>query len=298
MNRAWSGKTGGTQWMQQSLISIFSHVSPRWMYPVVAVWVLGYIFFAPQTRRGIYYYWRKRRGLNRWAACRELYLNYFEFGKAILDRFAAYSGRKFNIRFDGEEIINRLQSQEGGFIVISSHIGNQELAGYCIHSNKPMCVLLWTGDTATVNTNRERMFNKMGLYFLPMQADGSHIFAMHEAVRNGDILSIHGDRMFFGGRTIATPLLGEEAVFPEGPYKVAAIEEVPVITMFMMREKSDKYTLYIRELAKGNESGTIREKSQAILEHFAANVEQILDKYPRQWFHFYNFWSHTSVSNK
>ncbi|MBR1808112.1 MAG: hypothetical protein IJ776_01830 [Paludibacteraceae bacterium] len=289
-DRAWTGKTGGTKRMQQSLIRIFSRVSPRWLYPLVAVWVLGYIFFAPQGTRAIYYYWRKRQRRGIVKSCVMLYRNYFEFGKVILDRFAAYSGRKFNVKTEGKELIDKLQNQSGGFIVISSHIGNQELAGYVNPSKKPMCVLLWTGDTDTVNTNRERMFNKMGLYFLPMQKDGGHIFAMHEALSRGEILSIHGDRMFYGGRTLTAPLLGENTEFPEGPYRVAAIEKVPVITMFMMREKADTYTLYIRELATGKETGNATEQAKVILNKFTDEMGKILNKYPLQWFHFYQFW--------
>ncbi len=289
-NKAWTGKTGGTKRMQQSLIRIFSHVSPCWLYPLVVLWVIGYIIFSPKGTKAIYYYWRHIQKRSVLTSCIMLFRNHFEFGKVILDRFAAYSGRQFKVRIDGEELINRLQQQSGGFIVISSHIGNQELAGYMNPSKKPMCVLLWTGDTETVNTNRERMFNKMGLYFLPIQKDGSHIFAMHEALCRGEILSIHGDRMFYGGRTLTASLMGEKADFPEGPYKVAAIEGVPVITMFMMREKADSYTLYIRELATGREQGDTNKKAVDILNRFADEMGKILDKYPLQWFHFYQFW--------
>ena len=290
MDKAWTGRTGGTERMQQSLIRIFSHVSPRWLYPLVAVWVLGYIILAPSGTKGIYYYWRHCQKKGRLESCILLYRNYFEFGKVILDRFAAYSGRSFNVRIEGGDLIDRLQKQSGGFIVISSHIGNQELAGYVTRTKKPMCVLLWTGDTDTVNSNRERMFNRMGLYFLPMQKDGSHIFEMHNALSRGEILSIHGDRMFYGGRTMTAPLLGNEAAFPEGPYRVAAIEGVPVVTMFMMREKADTYTLYIRELATGREEGDAKSKASMILNRFADEMETILEKYPLQWFHFYQFW--------
>ena len=290
-DRAWTGKTGGTKRMQQSLIRIFSHVSPQWLYPVVAVWVLGYIFFAPKGTKAIYYYWRHRQKKSVLASVIMLYRNYFEFGKVILDRFAAYSGRKFKVEIRGNELIENLQNQSSGFIVISSHIGNQELAGYLIHTKKPMCVLLWTGDTDTVNSNRERMFNNMGLYFLPMQKDGEHVFAMHEALSKGHILSIHGDRMFYGSRTLTAPLLGENALFPEGSFRVAAIEKVPVLTMFMMREKADTYTLYIKQLATGKETGNTKQRATQILNNFTKEMDIMLAKYPLQWFHFYHFWN-------
>jgi len=291
-NKAWTGKTGGTAGMQRSLIRIFARIDQRWLYPVVAVWILFYILFQPAGTRGIYYYWRRRRGMRPLQAAHHTYWNYFCFGTVILDRFAAYAGKPFDIRIDGEEVMSRLASQPGGFIVISSHVGNQELAGYSIHSEKPMYVLLYMGDTQTVNQNRERMFNAQDLHFIPMMPDGSHIFEMHQVLDKGNVLSIHGDRMFYGGRSISTPLMGEDAPFPEGPYKVAAIERVPVVTMFMMKEKSNRYTLYIRQLATGEEEGSNMQRAHMILERFVAEEEALLNKYPHQWFHFYHFWRH------
>lgn len=289
--KAWTGKTGGTKWMQESLISMFKHFDPRWLSPVVALWIMGYILFQPNGTRGIYHYWRRRLGKNPLSACWHLYVNYFQFGQVILDRFAAYSGRKYDIQVDGQDVLDRAQQSRNGTIILSSHIGNQELAGYSFKSTKPMHVLLYLGDTATVNENREKMFNQMGLHFLPMQKDGSHIFAMHEVLEKGDLLSIHADRLFYGQKSLRGMILGEEAEYPEGPYRVAAAENVPVITMFMMREGGNRYTLYVRQLAEGKADGiTKKEYTKQILEAYIRETEKMIRQYPHQWFHFYPFW--------
>lgn len=291
--KAWIGKTGGTRWMQQSLIGMFRHIDTRWLYPMMVLWILGYILFAPSGRRGIYYYWRHRQGKSPMAACWNLWCNYLEFGKVILDRFAAYSGQHVSIRKDGADIMDFYQRQPGGFIVISSHIGHQELAGYSFSSLKPMHVLSFMGDTETVNSNRKAMFEAMGLHLLPLQADGGHVLEMHNVVQAGEVLSIHGDRMFFGDRSISCSLLGELAPYPEGPYRVAVAEGVPVLTMFMMREGHKKYTLYIRQLSDGTYMTTGRKaQSEELLQRFVQTTEEILQRYPHQWFHFYQFWKH------
>lgn len=287
-NKAWSGKTGGTRWMQQSLIGMFRHINPVILYPFVGIWVLGYICFAPAGTRGIWHYWT-RRGVRRrvW----NLYLNYLEFGKAILDRFAAYSGRKIHVRVEGQEILDRLNELPTGYIVLSSHIGNQELAGYTFRPAKPMYISVYLGDTETVMENRRKMFERHGLKVLPMRSDGSHILDMHNVLSEGNILSIHADRLFYNSKRLRTPMLGEEASFPEGPFRIAVAEGLPVVSLFFMRERMDTYTLYVRELANGQLPGkNKREQSEELLRRYVRANEQLLECYPRQWFHFYEFW--------
>lgn len=289
-DKAWTGKTGGTPRMQRSLIAIFRHLDPRWLYPVVAVWVWFYILFQPQGTKGIYHYWRRLLGRRPLAAAYHTYLTYFRFGTVILDRFAAYSGRQFDITIDGKDVLDRLTSQADGLVLLSTHVGNQEQAGYTIRMPKPLRVLLSLGDTQTVNENRRKLFEKQGITFIPMAPDGSHVFAMHETLQKGEMLSCHCDRFYYGGRVIKTMVFGEPAPFPEGPFKLAAVEEKRVMTMFMMKERGNRYTLYVRELPLAKE-GTLRYKAQRLLESFVHEEEAILRRYPHQWFHFYNFWT-------
>lgn len=290
-DKAWTGKTGGTRWMQQSLIRMFSLFDPLWVSPIVAIWVLGYICFAPQGTRGIYHYWRHRMDKKPLSAAWHLYCTYLWFGLVIMDRFAAYGGRRYDIQMVGEDVLSEAQHSDTGVIVLSSHIGNQELAGYSFRTRKPMHVLLYLGDTATVNENRERMFEQMGLHFLPMQADGSHIFAMHQVLERGELLSIHGDRLFYGQRSLRAPVLGQEADYPEGPYRVAATEGVPVLTMFMMKERGKRYTLYVEKLSDGCPAGMSKQEyARLLLSRYIAATEKMIRQYPHQWFHFYPFW--------
>lgn len=290
-SKAWTGKTGGTRGMQESLITIFRHVNVVWLYPLMWLWVAGYILFAPAPRRGIWYYWRKRRGCSAAESSVSLVKNFCEFGKVILDRFAAYAGREVKIKIEGKDIIDALDAQESGYIVLSTHIGNQELAGYSIRARKPMHIVTFMGDTATVNENRRRAFEQMGLFMLPLSADGSHVIEMHNVLSEGHALSIHGDRMFYGGRSLQGNMLGEAACYPEGAYRMAVMEAVPVITMFMMREGAGEYTLYVKQLSDGTyESEGRKAQAQELLDKYVRANEEILEKYPHQWYHFYDFW--------
>lgn len=290
-DKAWSGKTGGTRWMQQSLICIFRRIDPIFVYPIVWIWICFYILLGSKGRKGIWHYWHDRMGYSWPRAAVNLYLNYFEFGKVILDRFAAYSGRKFDFELKNHESLQKLLDKPEGFIVLGTHLGNQELAGYIFKMAKPMYALIYMGDTQTINENRTKMFERMGLHIIPVQSDGSHVLEMHNALCNGNILSIHADRLFYDSKAIYSPILGENAAFPEGPFRVATAEQVPVVSLFMMRERHGRYTLHVRILSDGTytEHGS-RAQAKALLQRYIEVNEEMIRLYPRQWFHFYEFW--------
>lgn len=292
-NKTWRGKTGGTRGMQETLIRWFRHIDTRAIFPLTFFWVLGSILGMRTERRASWHYWRRRWNKRPLAACLGLWRQFYAMSHVVLDRFAAYAGQQFDIRTDDPtEVMDRLQHSEQGFIILSSHVGNQELAGYFIHSNKPLRILIYLGDTPTVNRERERLFAENRLSFLPVEADGSHIFEMHRALDSGEALSIHGDRRFHDSRVLKTNLLGAEAVFPEGPFRVAALERVPVVTMFMLRTGHKRYELRIRELTgQGDESLKTNELAHALLERYVREIELALCDYPEQWFNFFDFWT-------
>ena len=291
-NKTWRGKTGGTRGMQETLIRWFRHIDTRLICPITALWVLGSLIGMRAERRASWHYWRQRQHKSPLAACLGLWRQFYAMSHVVLDRFAAYAGQHFDISIDDQnDIMQRLQNGEGGFAVLSSHVGNQELAGYFIHSKKPMHVLLFLGDTPTIHRERERLFSERGLHFLPMEPDGSHVFEIHQVLQRGEILSIHGDRLFSDSRRLTTNLLGAEAEFPEGPFRIVAAERVPVLTMFMLRTAHNRYELRIRDLNRAeDETLNTKQLAQALLERYAAEMEQVLLERPELWFNFFEFW--------
>jgi len=290
-DKDWTGKTGGTRWMQLFLIKIFSLIHASAVYPIMYLWIIGYIIGVPSARKGIYYYWKQRRGYSTGQSMWNLWLSYVEFGKVILDRFAAWAGRRVKTTVIGQDVIDTIQAQDSGCIVLSTHIGNQELAGYNFPMPKPMYALIYMGDTETVNAKRTALFESMGIHTIAYRKDGGHVLDMHNALSDGNILSIHGDRMLNDVRKIQTHILGEMASFPEGPFHIAVAEQVPVFTLFMMREHNSAYTLYIKQLSDGHYSSRNRDKKmQELLNQYVKAIEEIVDRYPHQWFHFYEFW--------
>ena len=113
------------------------------------------------SRTMAYRYFRKRLGYSRFRAAWCTYRNHCLFGTVVIDRFAMFAGRKFDLKIEGYENFSRLAEQENGFMILSSHIGCYEVAGYSlVAKTKRFNALVFGGEKAFVmEGRRERLEN-------------------------------------------------------------------------------------------------------------------------------------------
>lgn len=293
-HQEWKGNTSGTAWMHNTLIRLFKRIDLRWVYVFMAVFVIPfYLLFSHKGYLAIYHYFRHRHGLGVWKSFRMTYLNHYRFGQIILDRFAVYAGQKFHFELDGNEEFLRLLREDDGFVILSCHVGNYELAGYTFQSvGKTYNALVFSGEAAAVMENRSRLLGENNIRMIPVKDDMSHVFEINNALSEGDIVSIPGDRVFGSPRTVESELLGSKVQLPYGPYALAAQRNVPVIAIFVMKESAYQYQVYIRRLNPNldNEHLNRNEKTSMLAHHFTEELGLILQKYPEQWFNYYDFW--------
>jgi len=287
----WSGKTDGRPWMQRSLIAMF-RVLPLWMlYGAMAVLVAPfYMIFNRKSYKSMYDFFRKRFKYGKIKSFCNVYMNHFRFGQIILDRFSVYAGKKYSFITEGQELMDNLETHPEGFVLLSSHIGNYEIAGYSLKpKSKRFNALVYAGETATVMENRQKMLSQNNMRMIPVMEDMSHLFAMNTAIDDGEIVSMPADRVFGSQKCAECLFFGEKARFPLGAFALAAQKNVAVLAVFVMKEGMKKYHAYIRDI-QCDRQANIREQMNQMAQNFADNLEEIVRKYPTQWFNYFDFW--------
>lgn len=289
----WSGKTGGMKWMQKSLIILFKITDLRVVYFLMGLVIPFYMLFAHKGYIAMYHFFRHRFHFGPVKSFVYVYLNHFTFGQVILDRFAAYAGRRFEIEMDGYAHFCALAALPEGFLQLSSHVGNYELAGYSLRDDrKRFNALVFSGETETVMANREKALARNRIRMIPVKADLSHIFIINQALGDGEIVSIPGDRIFGSAKSAECLFFGQKAKFPLGPFAIAVEREVPVLSVFVMKESVKKYRILVNPVAvKGSAKMKRRERMNALAQAFATNLESVVRRYPTQWFNYYEFWN-------
>src|SRR5574344_1864736 len=122
--------------MQRSLINIYRLMDLRFLYIPMAIVIPFYMLFGHKGYLASYHFFRKRRHDTPLKAFFHVYCNHFMFGQVILDRFAAYAGKRFQLDIENYETYLQYNNGESGFMVLTAHIGNYELAGYSLISEK------------------------------------------------------------------------------------------------------------------------------------------------------------------
>ncbi|HEU4790672.1 MAG TPA: lipid A biosynthesis acyltransferase, partial [Flavobacterium sp.] len=100
-----------------------------------------------------------------------------------------------------------------------------------------------------------------------------------------ELVCFTGDRYFEGVKSLSEELLGEEALFPAGPFLISSRLKVPVVFVYVMKEPNLHYHLYTRE-------ATVKHRDEkGLLKEYAQSVEMMVKKYPLQWFNYFDFWN-------
>ena len=288
----WSGRTDGQPWMQRTLIKIFKVTDIRIMYFMMGWVVPFYMLRNHKEYLAMYRFFRKRFGYGRVKSFWNVFKNHLKFGQVILDRFAVYAGKRFKFIIEGGELFDHLAKQPSGFVQLSSHVGNYEMAGYSLVSHdKRFNAVVYAGETATVMRNRAAMFAPNNMRMILVGNDMSHIFALNQALGDGEIVSVPGDRIFGSPRYVECDFFGDVARFPMGPFAMAIQRDVPLLAVFVMKISTMGYKIYVRKI-DADAALSRKERIEAAAKSFASELEAIVRQYSTQWFNYYDFWSH------
>ena len=284
----WQGSTDGTPWMQRTLIRLFRVLPLGVLYGCMALVIPFYMLFSKGFRAS-YSFFRKRLKYNALKSFVHVYLNEFSFGQVVLDRFAAFAGKKFEMEVPRMDLFQELCAGRDGFIQLSSHVGNYEMVGYSLVSPKRINALVYGGETATVMENRAALFGQTNVRMVPVSEDMSHIFVLNSALADGEIASVPGDRVFGSQKTVECLFLGKMAKFPAGPFVLAVKRDVPVLTVFVMKVGRRKYKVLLDVLPEP-ESESSQGCVLDLADAYASRLETVVRMYPDQWYNFYDFW--------
>lgn len=288
--KKWEGTTYGNSLMHRWLIAILRTVDVRIIYWFTYVFVIPpYVLFSSGYGY-IYRYFREQWGDGPLKAFIHSYKNHCIFGEAVIDKFAMYAGRHFDISIEGYEHFQRLARRPEGFVILSSHVGNYELAGYSLTAvEKRFNALVYFGEKESVMHNRKRMFSHTNIRMIPIREDMSHAFVIDAALTDGEIMSIPADRIWGSHKSLAADFLGREAHFPMGPYSVATSRGLDVLAVNVMKTSKLGYTVYVTPMVYDKEVSR-QEQIRQLLGCYVAELERIVRRFPTQWYNFFDFW--------
>lgn len=291
MERKWAGTTYGNEWMHKWLIRMLRYIDNRILYAFVAIFVIPVCLLINPSCGIAYRYFRKRHNYGKLKSAWNTYVNHCLFGQVVIDKFAMYAGKTFVTEIEGYEHFEKLANKEEGFVQLSSHVGNYEIAGYTLKADKKKFnALVFFGEKASVMQNRMKLFADTNINMIAIRPDMGHLFEIDEALVSGETVSMPADRVFGSQKKIALNFLGATAEFPYGPFSVSAMRGLDVVTVNVMKLSWNQYKIIVTPLLY-NKTAPRRVQIMELSHAYVNELERIVNLYPTQWYNYFEFWT-------
>ncbi|OJX30246.1 MAG: lipid A biosynthesis acyltransferase [Chryseobacterium sp. 36-9] len=287
----WKGKSKGTILGYRIFVWSIKNLGVHSSYFVLYFVASYYFLFLKKSNQYISYYFRRRLDYSFWKSKLSVFKSYFVFGKVLIDKTAISVGlrNRFTYEFDGIENLKNLLNEKKGGVLISAHIGNFEIAEHFfadIDFDAQINLVTTDQEVTVIKEYLDSIaVKRSNIKFIYVKDDMSHIFDINQALSNNELICFTGDRYFEGSKFLEAELLGKTARFPAGPFVIASRLGVPVVYVYVMKEKNLHYHLYARVA-----QNIKKRDSQGLLNSYTQNLESMIKKYPLQWFNYFDFW--------
>lgn len=289
--KQWAGKTYGSGKMHKYLIASLRFIDVRLLYLFSFIFIIPVTLVFADSRKTSWDFYRRAMGYGRMKSVLYVYLNHCRFAQAVIDRFAMYAGKRFDVSVPDMDKFNALASRPEGFVMMSSHIGCYEIAGYSLVSEtKTINAVVYGYEKESVMNNRGSMFDKTNVRMICLKEDMSHLFEIDRNLAEGHIVSFPTDRFMGAAKTVECDFLGRPAKFPMGPFSVATMRGLDVLAVNVMKTGAKSYKIYVTPLPYDKQAPR-KEQIRQLAAAYVSELEKRIKEYPAQWFNFFDFWN-------
>ncbi len=297
MSAKWEGKSRGTVLGHKIFVFILNHLGLKLAYIVLRFVAVYYFLFARKSNKNIYFFFHDVLKYKRTTSYLKIYKNYYIFGQTILDKVALLAGvkTKFTINHEGGKNLDKIAAMGKGGILVSAHIGNWEIAGQLLNRlETTFNILMYENERANLKEYLEKVEKKKNVKIIAIK-DGEmgHLIELHNAFSNNELVVMHGDRFREKAITTEAKFLGKTAIFPAGPFIMAAKFGVPISVVFAVKETNTHYHFFATDPIEVKRTRTEEQTNAAVkelLEKYISEFEKMVYRYPEQWFNYYAFW--------
>jgi predicted LPLAT superfamily acyltransferase len=294
---SWSGQSKGNLLGYKIFVFSFKYAGLGTAYFILKIVSFYYLLFSWKSSSSQIYYFRKRLHYSLAKSIISIYRNYFLFGQTLLDRIyviAGFNKNKFTFTSHGVENLHKMVDGNKGGILISAHNGNWELAGHFLSIKAKINIVLFEGEHAKIKQYLSGVKKGNSVNVIVVNNNSlDHIYKINEAIERKELLCIHGDRFVKGTKTVSCKFLGEDALFPLGPFSLAAQLQVPVSFVYAMKETKSHYNFFASEpvVCKFDSNRQQRDSEVLkVLHAYVNSLEKMIERYPLQWYNYYPFW--------
>jgi KDO2-lipid IV(A) lauroyltransferase len=193
--------------------------------------------------------------------------------------------------FVGEEHFRALQSSAGGAIILTAHMGSYDLGAQLFSTHTHRNIVMVRAPELDPDTRHyeesmhERLVENVRIDFNTRASELA--LELFDAVRQGNIIAIQGDRVTPGISALPATLFGRAIQLPAGPFALAMAAGVPIYPLFVMRAGRRRYRLVTSQpFSVVRRSRNRNEDFGVAMKVWTDELERAIADYWFQWFAF------------
>jgi len=256
------------------------------LYPICAYFVL----FSRSAREASMEFLGRARGIRpRW---RDVFTHYHRFAETIFDRVFLLAGRDpgFEFDVDGAEHLHAAIAEGRGVLLFGAHFGSFEVLRAIGAARSPARVRVMMHEANARKMNAALgALNDAAIQDVIVLGRPGTMLEVREALRAGEVVGLLADRALANDRTVPCDFLGTTAAFPQGPFVLAALLDVPVVLFCAVCEGDGAYRVRFERC----ETPAARETDVIAIhvQRYATWLERHCRAHPFNWFNFYDFFA-------
>jgi predicted LPLAT superfamily acyltransferase len=270
--------------------------TPLWAEPfVMATWSFLFLLWG-SGRRGVMANLRHvLPGSNAFANFFRTYRVFWNFAWTIADNMRFKEQRIVpDWEFEGREYFAQLQSHRGGAIILTAHMGSYDLGAalFAEIADRPIVMVRAPEVDPETRQFEEELHERTateGLTIGFSTRAGELALELLDAVRDGHIVAIQGDRVLPGIAALRGTLFERPAQFPAGPFALAMTARVPIFPLFIVRLGRRRYRLVVCKPIEVVRTRDRAESFDRAVDEWRKALESVVRKGWFQWFAFQPF---------
>ncbi|PLY09949.1 MAG: lipid A biosynthesis acyltransferase [Arcobacter sp.] len=280
-------KQRGSGWSIKLAFNLYKLFGYKFVYYIMYPVSFFYFIFASNVKESLKEYY-KILGLefNNWIYFEHLRM----FAICLVDRFISkYDPSSYDFIYEEKETV--LKIMDSKTILLFSHFG-----GWASSSSNPVTknrinIVMQEVILDSIKEIESNIENKISNINIIDQSMGQIPVSIEiaNAISNDEIIAIMADRPTSNKYKYKTKFFGKDAFFNKNPFKISYKTKTPILCCFVINIGLQRYKV---ETIKLNLDLNLKEKEaiDIAIKEYVKLFEDILKKYPNQWFNFYNFW--------
>jgi lauroyl/myristoyl acyltransferase len=201
----------------------------------------------------------------------------------------------FDWEFDGYEHLKSISHSSSGGIVLTAHMGNYDLGSYIFARRLERTITTIRAPEIDPESNaysaaqRERLGGRFRVLY---NTDPTSLaYQLVEAIGEGQVVAIQGDRALPGVPAREVEMFGIRTKLPVGPFALAMATRAPLQPMFIARVGRRRYRVIAAAPIECARAPGIS-KDEAIaraMDEWIDSLERVIREHWYQWFTFVPF---------